>query len=263
MSVLRINSDRLGEVQEIVNYLQIIEDAYNNIYAFELIVKEAKSRHEESEPISWKHVRGTKKIRGLRRIRRVLDVVVPEDKLRLRSVVVQSPGFWEFLGALNPLEVLRKYLSDRHERKKDIDYRNKLEAEKKSLENEKLYTEVVQEKLELLRNIGVPEDKIREVFLNHVVNPLKRLDAVQDSGLLQDAIIIHNKENNAMSKTFSRSDIYVSKNLAPPFSTVIGVDSEDFGYTAEYNGYSAVGDGEDEAIDKLVDKLVDKGYVEV
>lgn len=65
-----------------------------------------------------------------------------------------------------------------------------------------------------------------------------------------------------MSKTFSRSDITVQKTLAPPFSTVIGVDSDDFGYEASYDGYSSTGDTEDEAIDNLVDKLQDKGYDE-
>jgi len=65
-----------------------------------------------------------------------------------------------------------------------------------------------------------------------------------------------------MSKTFSRSDITVQKSLAPPFSTVVGVDSDDFGYVASYDGYSSTGDTEDEAIDNLADKLIDKGYEE-
>ncbi len=65
-----------------------------------------------------------------------------------------------------------------------------------------------------------------------------------------------------MPKTFSRSDITVQKTLAPPFSTVVGVDSEDFGYEASYDGYSSSGDTEDEAIDNLVGKLLDKGYEE-
>lgn len=65
-----------------------------------------------------------------------------------------------------------------------------------------------------------------------------------------------------MSKAFSRSDIYVKKTLAPPFSTVVGFDSDDLGYTAEYDGYSAVGDSEYDAINNLVDKLLDKGYEE-
>ena len=65
-----------------------------------------------------------------------------------------------------------------------------------------------------------------------------------------------------MPKTFSRSDISVRKTLAPPFSTVVGVDSADFGYEASYDGYSSTGATEDEAIDNLVEKLHDKGYEE-
>jgi hypothetical protein len=65
-----------------------------------------------------------------------------------------------------------------------------------------------------------------------------------------------------MSKTFSRSDITTKKSLAPPFSTVVGGDSDDMGYEAHYDGYSSTGDSEDEAIDKLIDKLIDRGYEE-
>lgn len=65
-----------------------------------------------------------------------------------------------------------------------------------------------------------------------------------------------------MAKTFRRSDISVQKSLAPPFSTVIGFDSSELGYEASYDGYSAIGDTEDEAIDNLIDKLQDKGYEE-
>lgn len=65
-----------------------------------------------------------------------------------------------------------------------------------------------------------------------------------------------------MSKTFKRSRITVRKSLAPPFSKIIGVGSGDFGYEASYEGYSAIGDTEDEAIDNLAEKLIDKGYEE-
>jgi hypothetical protein len=70
------------------------------------------------------------------------------------------------------------------------------------------------------------------------------------------------ERKKSMPKIFRRSDIIVQKSLAPPFSTVVGIDSDDFGYEASYDGYSSTGDTEDEAIDNLVDKLLDKGYEE-
>lgn len=108
----------------------------------------------------------------------------------MRAVVFQSPGSWDFLGALNPLETLRKYVQDRHERRRDRTYREPMEAERMALENERLKTEVVKQQVELLRSIGVPEETIREALTAHVVLPLERLDRHQDSGLIQTAALV-------------------------------------------------------------------------
>ncbi len=62
-------------------------------------------------------------------------------------------------------------------------------------------------------------------------------------------------------KTFIRSDFTVQKILAPPFSAVVGADSSDFGYKASYDGYSATGKTENEAIDNLADKLLERLFV--
>jgi hypothetical protein len=185
--VLGIESDRLGTVADIRAYLEAIEQAYNGLYAFDLIVNEAKARAADLEPRpSWRSSGRRSRI-NVRRIRRAEAVVLPEDRLQLRAVVFQSPGSWDFLGALNPLETLRKYLQDRHERRRDRTYREPLEAERMALENQRLKTEVVKQQVELLRSIGVPEEKIREALTAHVVLPLERLDRHQDSGLIQTA----------------------------------------------------------------------------
>jgi hypothetical protein len=120
-------------------------------------------------------------------------VVLPEDRLRVHAVSVQSPGFWEFLGALNPLETIRKYLSDRHERKKDNAYRNTAEAERLRLDNEKLKTEVVKERIEILRGLNIPEDRIAVILNLHVATPLSKLDEAQDSALIEGAEIVEVK----------------------------------------------------------------------
>lgn len=47
MRTLRVKSERLGQVAEIVRYLESIENAYNHIFAFDLTVQEAKERYAE------------------------------------------------------------------------------------------------------------------------------------------------------------------------------------------------------------------------
>jgi len=182
MAILKLHATRLGDVSQIVELLEAVENAYDNLYAFDLIVEEAKTRYE---PMRLFYA-GSRR-RTVRRIAKPHQVVLPEDRLVLHSVEIHSPGFWEFLGTINPLEVLRKYLNDRHEREKDRDYRNSAEAERLRLENEKLTTDVVKDKLELLRAIGLPEDRIRDAISRHLLEPLGRIDKVQDAELVVSA----------------------------------------------------------------------------
>lgn len=58
-----------------------------------------------------------------------------------------------------------------------------------ALENQKLKTEVVKDQVDLLRSIGVPEEKIREALTRHVVLPLERLDRHQDADLIATAVL--------------------------------------------------------------------------
>ena len=65
---------------------------------------------------------------------RRLPFATSSDSLQLKRVVLQSPGFWGFVGALNPLESIRKYLNDRFERiqKQSVAH---IKKEKLQLEN--------------------------------------------------------------------------------------------------------------------------------
>jgi hypothetical protein len=58
------------------------------------------------------------------------------------------------------------------------------------LENQKLKTDVVKEQVGLLRNLGVPEETIRQSLTAHVIKPLERLDRYQDRGLVDGAVMI-------------------------------------------------------------------------
>lgn len=188
MHVLVLDGLRLGRVEEIDAFLRAINRVYENLYTFDLIVDEATRRHAEAQEAQRRFGAPSRRRRvRIRTIWRPGAVVLPQDKLRLHRVWFESPGFWEFVGALNPLEVLRQYLKDRHERERDHDYRNAAEAERLRLENERLKTEIVRKRLRLLREIGVPERQIRRVVTRHVLAPLSRLDSIQDSGLIAGA----------------------------------------------------------------------------
>jgi hypothetical protein len=192
MAVLRVRGSRLGAVREIRELLTSCETVYEHLYAFELIVEKTKTRANELEVGMWRRSVGLSPSRRItaQPVRNPASVVLPEDQLVLRSASFQSPGFWDFAGTLNPLEVIRRYLADRHERNKDMSYRQQLEAERLALENQKLKTEVVKDQIELLRGVGVPEDKIRQIIVAHISTPLALLDAQQDSGLISDASLV-------------------------------------------------------------------------
>lgn len=197
MRVLQIRSKRLGPVEEVTEYLANLQQAYNHLFALELIISDAKQRYGE-QYFGRRYVSGTP-VRSLKRIGKPERFLLPEDRLHLRRIVIGSPGFWEFMGTLSPLETIRKYLSDRHERKKDKDYRGELEAERMRLENERLRTETTRDRIELLRSIGIPENRIREVVNVHLIGPLGLLDRAQDSDLIQDAEIVDVADRNGVS----------------------------------------------------------------
>lgn len=182
---LTIQSERGGEVEEIYKYLTTLENAYNNLYAFDTFLLETKNTYTDSKNPPTHRGRSRQSLS----LNSVNFIISPTDKLQLTSVVIQSPGFWEFLGSLNPLEVIRKYLTDRHEHRKDRQYREALEQEKLSLENEITRTKVVQDRVNLLRGLGVPDDQILQMIVTYVYTPLEQLDKFQDTGLILTASI--------------------------------------------------------------------------
>jgi len=187
---LRVNTEKLGDIRDIIQYLQVLEMAYNHLYAFEFIISDAKLRHKKLNESTYSSWGTTKPVRTIPNIRKPVEVVLPDDRIQITSIIIKSPGFWEFLGNINPLEVIRKYLCDRHERKKDEAYRNQQERERGELENEKVRTQIVQEKVNVLKDLGVPEEKIRKALFEHVIKPLGELDTIQDKRLVVDAEII-------------------------------------------------------------------------
>jgi len=150
LETLRIKAERIGTVSEIRSLLADLENAYNSIYLFNMIVDSIEVESTPKRIIDrakhfrkyWNEFTGAKSIDydplyleifwgdpyfnkavlpNLLELQTKLDKdnIIPQDeRLVISKVTFQSPGFWEFLGSLNPLEQIREYLKDRHERQK-------------------------------------------------------------------------------------------------------------------------------------------------
>ncbi len=120
----------------------------------------------------------------------VAPVVPPRHRLVLAAVRLESPGFWEFIGAFNPLEVIRQYLNNRHERRQDREYRESAEARRLELENRVLEKHVIRARIELARSLGATDEDLVPLLNEFVHQPLRRLDRVQDQGAIDTAEVI-------------------------------------------------------------------------
>ncbi|MFD8328818.1 hypothetical protein [Streptomyces lydicus] len=182
--ILRIESRAGILVRDFREMLLSIENAYNGI-----------SRLYEIAETSPPHMVGTKAIhvRGgpmeiFNARREYGDNPIELDatwyELALVSAKLESPGFLEFLGALNPLECIRRYLCDRHARRQDKEYREP--AEKRGLDAENLLKEAtaLKEWVAVLQQLGFSPTEIREVIEQHLKQPMRELMKCQDRTLI-------------------------------------------------------------------------------
>jgi hypothetical protein len=173
-SRLRVNG--YGEVyaRDARRFLSAVERAYNGLYVIDALTA-------SGEP----GIRGWPFPVVGPGIDDAIESAVPSvDALVLASVQLESPGFWEFLGALNPLQQIREYLNDRHERKKDKAYRNAAEKRRLDAEAEAAELKNVREKIAILGDLGVPPTVIAEQL---VLDPLRELGRVQDENVVTTA----------------------------------------------------------------------------
>jgi len=208
---LRIDAKRLGTTTEIRNFLTDIENVYNICYVIDRI-ENAKSVNLKSlvqppkKRIPPKLNRGIEDFAEYRlpmqlanilsepskspsRITTKIQKEVPRsEQLIITKINIQSPGFWEFLGGLNPLTQNREFLKDRHERKKDKDYRIAQEKRKGELEIASLQLDLVQKYIATCEKAGFTNEQIRDGAAKFIQEPIRRLGAHQDSGLIDGPI---------------------------------------------------------------------------
>jgi hypothetical protein len=195
---LRIRALRSGTVVEVIGFLEDMERAYKSLYSFDMSI----SRWYNARRF-WRRSLGPPEAffgllpldDGLAHFAAYPESILPEYRLELRRVSIQSPGFWEFIGGLNPLQQLRDYLNDRHERRKDHEYRELAEKERLRLDNELLQRQIwekensiLREQLSIMKEIGLGDAEIQQFIWSRLGSPLSQLGRHQDSGLIEGSV---------------------------------------------------------------------------
>ena len=225
----------LGTINDVINTLKSINEAYNLFIIFQLISKD--SEYVNSDDITGLKflINKYEKYKYFLSSSSYTKIISPEESLVISKVNFNSPGFWELIGSLNPLAQLREYLNDRHNRKKDkLTWENEtakfvLENRRLELENQKL--EIQNEELELanqkmalqnkeysidislkklnltkevinvLKDAGYTEFQIRE-FTNQCVDIFSDLEKNIDNDRITSIEFAMNKfDKNALNKT--------------------------------------------------------------
>jgi hypothetical protein len=196
-AILRIQGEAGMRVTDVRDYLARLEHAYNSVLAFEQTISAAERLARRwhgpiftFDPFGWPSLppRAGRLSSSWPPSQEVIASVIPaRDRLVLRAARFESPGFWEFAGTLNPLEVIRQYLKDRHDRQRDQAYRDAAEARRLELENNLLENRVIRERVELAKSLGATDSDLAPLINELVYRPLRGLNGPQDEGMIDSA----------------------------------------------------------------------------
>lgn len=188
VATLRVSGS--WSVKEFNQFLQTLRNAYLASFGINEILLDRTSLRDEYN------------YGGLdRRHELIISNISAKEELRIHRIKISSPGIVEIIGALNPLETIRKFLQDHRqarleerklstEEKKDKDYRIAAEKAKAVLEIESLRTRVVKEKADLLRDVGFSQEQIRPYIREQLEKPLEELVSYQDQGKLTSVSVV-------------------------------------------------------------------------
>ena len=185
---LVIHADRGGTIGEITAFLLDLEAAYDALYRLDNAGRGLR-RYRHIVPLEFFPELGY----GLNPLSQQTSTleIPPSDRLVLDRVRIESPGLWEFLGSLNPLQQLREYLNDRHKHRQDREFREAAEKEKLMLENELIRRQIyekensiLRERIAIFRELGYSNDDLDRFIWGTVGGPLSRLGKHQDTKLI-------------------------------------------------------------------------------
>lgn len=187
-------ANRLGTISEVTAFLDDFEAAYVSLYTFDAFWLSTNGKRLRRYPFELLLEFGRVPYLATPESPLSPHDVLPEHHLMLNRVKIESPGFWEFLGSLNPLQQIREYLNDRHRRKQNKDFRNDAEKERLALENELLRRQItdsdnsiLRERISILKELGFSDQEIRQMIWSNIGKPLAQLGRHQDTGLIEGA----------------------------------------------------------------------------
>jgi hypothetical protein len=153
---LKINGHGEVEVDLIIACLSDLKLAYETICVFMSQLHASRGGWPERD-LPLPYSRSPFWLREIPPLSRMASFVPRSEHLVLNAVRLTSPGFWEFLGTLQPLEVMRKYLTDRHEQRKDREYRESADKRRLTLENLSRENAIIREQIEMARSLGATD----------------------------------------------------------------------------------------------------------
>lgn len=185
-------------VEQVSRFLLALDRAYNSLLVLENVVLSPHDlAHTQWFPQLTEHSSAAQRVHVLSEVSSSLlfpaemtDLIRPRDRLVLRAVHLESPGWWKVIGQLNPLETIRKYLKDQHERRKDRQYREPAEARKLELQNKLLQLDWIDKALTVAHKHGATDKEMATLRQNLIYQPLAQLDVFQDEGLISTATIV-------------------------------------------------------------------------
>jgi hypothetical protein len=186
MGTLRLLAERAGTVAEASQFLADLEGAYLALYSFEARLYRWQRNRRVPFDIIWESVFYPLKAEAL-----TSDTLLPEHRLVISRIRIESPGFWEVVASFNPLQQLREYLKDRHERGKDKRFREAAEREKAELENQLIQRQIwekentiLRDRIGILKELGYTDQDIQQLVWEQLGPPLLKLGKHQDSSLI-------------------------------------------------------------------------------
>lgn len=157
-------ADQCEQVRDVIEALSVLEEVYNNLYAWNLLTYQAD--HPSGEGFHDKgHPPGKLLV-----VTNVADAVPTEDRLCLAQIEIEPPGFVEIVGAQKVLHTMHEYLANHH-------------------------GDIVRQGIDRLRSLNYPEGQIREALFRHILAPLARLDNLPGVGLHKE-----HEENDAFER---------------------------------------------------------------